>query len=135
MSSRRAIPGSLSTMNTRVGIEPQGLARWPGPIALISIAQLLGTSIWFSANGAGPGLMREWQASGVDIGHLTSAVQIGFILGTLTISLTGLADRFRAATFTNSGSWGNISCIVRRQTGTRERENGQIVRCNAAWGG
>jgi len=36
--------------------------------------------------------------------------------------------------FTNSGSWGNISCIVRRQTGTGERENGQIVRCNAAWG-
>jgi len=37
--------------------------------------------------------------------------------------------------FTNSGSWGNISLIVRRQTGTGERENGQIVRCNAAWGG
>jgi len=37
--------------------------------------------------------------------------------------------------FTNSGSWGNISGIVRRQTGTRERENGQIVRCNTAWGG
>jgi len=37
--------------------------------------------------------------------------------------------------FTNSGSWGDISLIVRRQTGTRERENGQIVRCNAAWGG
>jgi len=36
--------------------------------------------------------------------------------------------------FTNSDSWGNISCIVRRQTGTRERENGQIVRCNAARG-
>jgi len=39
------------------------------------------------------------------------------------------------ALFTHSGSWGNISGIVRRQTGTGERENGQIVRCNAAWGG
>jgi len=37
--------------------------------------------------------------------------------------------------FTNSGSWGDISLIVRRQTGTGERENDQIVRCNAAWGG
>jgi len=37
--------------------------------------------------------------------------------------------------FTHSGSLGNIILIVRRQTGTRERENGQIVRCNAAWGG
>jgi len=40
-----------------------------------------------------------------------------------------------AVLFTNSGSWGNISCVVRRQTGTRERENGPIVRCDAAWGG
>jgi len=39
------------------------------------------------------------------------------------------------ALFTNSGSWGNISGTVRRQTGTGEGENGQIVRCNAAWGG
>jgi len=37
--------------------------------------------------------------------------------------------------FTNSGSWGNISLIVRRQIGTEERENGQILRCNTAWGG
>jgi len=37
--------------------------------------------------------------------------------------------------FTHSGSWGNISCLVRRQTGTGEWENGQIVRRNAAWGG
>ena len=37
--------------------------------------------------------------------------------------------------FTNSGSWGDISLIMRRQTGTGERENGQIVRCSVAWGG
>jgi len=37
--------------------------------------------------------------------------------------------------FTKGGSWGNVSGIVPRQTGTRERENGQIVRYNAAWGG
>ena len=36
--------------------------------------------------------------------------------------------------FTNTGSWGDISLIVRRQTGTGERENGQIVRCPAARG-
>ena len=28
------------------------LARWPGAIAIVSIAQLLGTSLWFSANAA-----------------------------------------------------------------------------------
>jgi len=52
----------------------------------------------------------------------------------------GIASEYEAIVrywifFTNSGSWGDISCIVRRQTGTGKRENGQIVRCNAAWGG
>lgn len=42
--------------------------------------------------------MREWHASGADLGWLTSAVQVGFILGTLLMSLTGIADRFRATT-------------------------------------
>jgi len=37
--------------------------------------------------------------------------------------------------FTNSGSWGNISLIVSRQTGTGERENSQIVQRPAAKGG
>lgn len=77
---------------------PSRLARWPGPITVVSAAQLLGTSLWFSANGAGPSLMREWQASAADIGWLTSAVQLGFIMGTLLMSLTGIADRFRATT-------------------------------------
>jgi MFS family permease len=41
--------------------------------------------------------MKEWHASATDIGWLTNAVQIGFILGTLSLSLSGLADRFRAS--------------------------------------
>lgn len=69
-----------------------------GPVATISIAQLFGTSLWFSANSAADDLMRAWQASPSDIGWLTNAVQIGFILGTLIISLSGAADRFRAST-------------------------------------
>ncbi|MDE2334930.1 MAG: MFS transporter [Rhodospirillales bacterium] len=38
-----------------------------------------------------------WHATPADIGWLTSAVQAGFIAGTLAISLTGLADRFPAS--------------------------------------
>ncbi|WP_153139168.1 MFS transporter [Paraburkholderia agricolaris] len=74
------------------------LTRWPGPVATISLAQLFGTSLWFSANSAAADLMRAWHISASDIGLLTSAVQLGFILGTLTLSLTGCADRFRAST-------------------------------------
>lgn len=69
-----------------------------GPVALISVAQLFGTSLWFSANAATDGLMRDWGATAADIGWLTNAVQAGFILGTLGLSLSGLADRFRAST-------------------------------------
>lgn len=73
-------------------------ARWPGPIASIALAQLFGTSLWFSANGVGPSLMREWGATAADIGWLTSSVQVGFILGTLLMSVVGIADRFQAST-------------------------------------
>ncbi|MEM5435829.1 MFS transporter [Paraburkholderia diazotrophica] len=69
-----------------------------GPVATISIAQLFGTALWFSANSTAGDLMRIWHASAADIGWLTDAVQLGFILGTLVISLSGAADRFRAST-------------------------------------
>ena len=67
------------------------------PVATIAFAQLLGTSLWFSANSAADDLRRAWGASLSDIGLLTSAVQLGFILGTLFFALTGLADRYPAS--------------------------------------
>ncbi|WP_405404374.1 MFS transporter [Paracoccus sp. Ld10] len=79
------------------------------PIAVIAIAQLLGTSLWFSANSAAEGLMHAWGATAADIGLLTNAVQIGFIAGTLVMSLGGLADRFTAsATFVVSAVAGAV---------------------------
>lgn len=41
--------------------------------------------------------MRAWGLSSADIGHLTNAVQLGFIIGTLSFALTGFADRFPAS--------------------------------------
>jgi len=67
------------------------------PLPLIVIAQLFGTSLWFSANSAGADLMRAWGLQAADLGQLTNAVQLGFIIGTLTFSLSGLADRFPAS--------------------------------------
>ena len=40
---------------------------------------------------------RQWGASPADIGSLTNATQLGFILGTLAFAVTGLADRFPAS--------------------------------------
>src|SRR5574338_454900 len=62
-------------------------------VPTIVIAQLFGTSLWFSANAAADDLMRTWVLAPADIGRLTNAVQLGFILGTLGFSLSGLAGR------------------------------------------
>jgi MFS family permease len=67
------------------------------PVLVIVIAQLFGTSLWFSANSAADDLIRTWGIAPADIGTLTNAVQLGFILGTLTFSISGLADRFAAS--------------------------------------
>ena len=56
-----------------------------GPVAAVSVAQLFGTSLWFSANSAADGLRADWGASAADIGALTNAVQAGFIVGTLAL--------------------------------------------------
>jgi MFS family permease len=66
-------------------------------IALIVIAQLFGTSLWFSGSAAAGDLARVWGLGPSDLGSLTMAVQLGFIVGTLTFAMTGLADRFRAS--------------------------------------
>jgi MFS family permease len=84
-------------MNEAVANPPEVVLPRFAPVATIAIAQLLGTSLWFSANSAADDLRRAWGASVSDIGTLTSAVQLGFILGTLVFALTGLADRFPAS--------------------------------------
>lgn len=65
------------------------------PVATIAFAQLLGTSLWFSANSAADDLRKAWGVGPADIGILTNAVQLGFILSTLLFAVTGLADRYR----------------------------------------
>jgi len=66
-------------------------------VPLIVLAQLFGTSLWFSANAAAASLVREWGLSTGDIGLLTNAVQLGFIAGTFGFAFSGLADRFPAS--------------------------------------
>jgi MFS family permease len=66
-------------------------------VTLIVIAEFLGTSLWFSANAAADDLEKAWGLHAADVGTLTSAVQLGFIAGTLLFALSGLADRFPAS--------------------------------------
>jgi MFS family permease len=67
------------------------------PLAFIVVAQLLGTSLWFTGNSAAAALAVEWGLTTTDLGRITIAVQAGFIAGTLLLVLSGLADRFPAS--------------------------------------
>jgi MFS family permease len=66
-------------------------------IPLIVVAELFGTSLWFSANASAHALAQAWGLAARDIGTLTSAVQLGFIAGTFVFALSGLADRYAAS--------------------------------------
>jgi len=67
------------------------------PLTVIVIAQLFGTSLWFSINGVWFSLSAELGLTEHDLGQLTLSVQAGFIVGTLILATTGLADRFSAS--------------------------------------
>ncbi len=65
--------------------------RWR-TLGLISIATVFALSVWFSTNAIAPALETARGFSGADIAWLTIAVQLGFVLGTLIIAITNLAD-------------------------------------------
>jgi MFS family permease len=66
------------------------------PLAVIVLAELLGTSLWFTGTAVVPELADRWQLSAAGRGWLLMAVQLGFIAGTLAVSFSGLADYFPA---------------------------------------
>ena len=65
--------------------------RW-GMVALLAVAELLGMSVWFAGNAAGPQLSLRWGLDGTHLGWLTTAVQLGFVAGTAGAALLNLAD-------------------------------------------
>jgi len=76
------------------------ISKHPGmrrPLVILVLAQFFGTSLWFTPNAVVHELTLIWGLTASELGHLTSAVQIGFILGTLGFALSGLADRWPAS--------------------------------------
>jgi MFS family permease len=64
-------------------------------LPVIVFSQFAGTSLWFAANAVMPELQRDWGLPAEAVGTLTSAVQAGFVAGTLVFALLMLADRLR----------------------------------------
>ena len=65
--------------------------RWR-TLGFLSIATVFALTVWFSTNAIAPALETERGFSGADIAWLTIAVQLGFVVGTLIIAITNLAD-------------------------------------------
>lgn len=63
-------------------------------LPVIVLAQFCCTSLWFAGNGIMSDLLQAYGLDPLTLGHLTSAVQIGFIAGTLLFAFLSLADRF-----------------------------------------
>ncbi|MDG1572145.1 MFS transporter [Robiginitalea sp. M366] len=69
--------------------------RPPGYVLpLIVLSQFCGTSLWFASNGIIGELTASFGLPAAALGYLTSAVQLGFIAGTLLFALLTLADRY-----------------------------------------
>ena len=66
----------------------------PHVLPVIVFAQFAGTSLWFAGNAIAGDLQQALHLPANAIGHITSAVQLGFISGTLVFAILSLADRF-----------------------------------------
>lgn len=65
--------------------------RWR-QLALLSLAELFGMSLWLAAAAVGPQFAQRWQLTTSETGWLVTIVQLGFVLGTAVAAVLNLAD-------------------------------------------
>lgn len=63
-------------------------------LPVIVISQFFCTSLWFAGNAIMADIARQFNLEPAYLAHLTSAVQSGFITGTLIFAILSIADRF-----------------------------------------
>jgi MFS family permease len=63
-------------------------------LPVIVLSQFAGTSLWFVGNAVLPELKEHLHLSQYAVSQVTSAVMLGFIVGTLIFAFFSLADRF-----------------------------------------
>src|SRR5512141_841074 len=65
--------------------------RWR-TLGLLSLAELLGMSLWFAASAVSGPLGARWSLDAAQAGWLTTVVQLGFVVGTAFSAMLNLAD-------------------------------------------
>ena len=63
-------------------------------LLVIVFSQFCCTSLWFAGNGVMSDLISSFNLNNAALGHLTSVVQFGFLIGTLSFAILTIADRF-----------------------------------------
>lgn len=85
-------------------------------LALLSLAELLGMSLWFAASAASPALRAAWDLTGSESAWLTTIVQLGFVAGTAMLAVLNLADiipsRFLFAASALAGAAANAAILI-----------------------
>ncbi len=61
-------------------------------LVLVSLAVLLGMSVWFTASAVAPVLESRWDLTSSQVAWLTTLVQLGFVAGTVLAAVLNLAD-------------------------------------------
>ena len=63
-------------------------------LPVIIASQFTGTSLWFAGNAVLGDLQREWGFGDHALGYMMSAVQLGFVAGTLAFAFFAISDRY-----------------------------------------
>ena len=74
-------------------------------VLLIAVCEVMALSLWFSATAVLPALKAEAAFDALHASLFTSLVAFGFIVGTLTSALLGLADRLEPHHFFRASAW------------------------------
>jgi MFS family permease len=74
-------------------------------IILLSIAELLGMAVWFSASAVVSSLAQDWSLDDSGRAWLTMSVQAGFVIGAFISALLNLSDIIPAHRFISASSF------------------------------
>ncbi|MEV6816051.1 MFS transporter [Micromonospora sp. NPDC051296] len=89
-TTRGLVPaGTGPAPSVRLGAARPGAGR---QLLLIASVQVLAMGTWFAASAAAPALRAEWGLSSAQATLLTTAVQLGFVIGALTSAALNLPD-------------------------------------------
>jgi len=87
-------------------------------LGIVAVAELLAMALWFSASAVAPELTDLWDLTAGEAALLTSAVQVGFVVGAIISAVSTLSDTvppkylFAAASMLGAGATASLALFV-----------------------